>query len=143
VTVIKMNAALPKNAVPDTDAGRMWDNLGGHYMAIVELQVGERTEPADEDDTQPSAKLRITRLELARGPHDDEQLRKALAARHRARTAIGTLDEDQLDHGDGTIPFDLGDAILDYVNDTGELGGKPAKASRATDGTLTIDVDLS
>lgn len=143
MTTMKLHSALPKNAVPDLDAGRMWQNLGGHYMAIVEMQVAERTEPADEDDTQPSAKLRITSLELARGAHDDEQLRQALLARYKARTAIGTLDEDTAAAlSDGTVPADLTDALLDYVNDLGEIAGRPAKATR-TNGVLTIDVDLS
>lgn len=143
MTTIKLHTALPKNAVDDIDAGRMWHNLGGHYMAIVELQVGERTEPADEEDTQPSAKLRITQLELARGSMDDEQMRRALLTRFKARTAIGTLDEEVTsDPESSVVHASLSDALLDYVNNVGEIGGRPAKATR-TDGQLTIDVDLS
>ncbi len=142
-TTIKLAPALPKNAVDDVDASRMWHNLGGHYMAIVELQVGERTEPADEEDTAPSAKLKVTQLELARGAHDDEQLRRALLSRHTARTAVGTLDEEITSSlNDGSVPADLSDALLDYINNIGAVAGRPAKAVRSN-GTLTIDVDLT
>jgi hypothetical protein len=142
VTTIKMQASLPKGAVDDIDADRMWSNLGGHYMALVEFEVAERVEPAD--DAAPTAKLHVTRLELARGGQDDEQLRQGMLARYRARTAVGTLDQEQdPDAGEvqdpGTQVSDA-DALVDYVNDVGLVAGHPAKATRNKDGSVTIDV---
>jgi hypothetical protein len=92
MTVLKLETtALPKKAL-DHVATQLWHQLGSHHVAIVELQVIDRTEAADADD-HPLARLRIVGLELAVDDRDDENLRQAMARLHAARTATGTLDE--------------------------------------------------
>jgi hypothetical protein len=96
------------------------------------------------DDAAPTAKLHVTRLELARGGQDDEQLRQGMLARYRARTALGTLDQEQdpdaAEVQDPGTKVSDADALVDYVNDVGLVAGHPAKATRNKDGSVTIDV---
>ncbi|MEV4158988.1 hypothetical protein [Nonomuraea dietziae] len=70
----------------------MFDRLGSRWVAVVELQAVERSEPAD-DEKPDTVKLRITELELATG-ENARHVRDVLAALYRLRTTAGTLDED-------------------------------------------------
>jgi hypothetical protein len=92
MTTVKLNGAMPADCIPDGVAGSMWRNLGGRYMALVELHVAQRTQPAHGETGEPVAQLRVTALELARSNDDDETLRQALQARYKVRTTVGTLD---------------------------------------------------
>jgi hypothetical protein len=92
VTQIKLAGAMPAGCIPDGTADTMWTNNGGRYMAIAELHVVSRTEPAHGEAAERAAQLRISSLELARSNDDDEVLRQAQRARYQARTAANTLD---------------------------------------------------
>jgi hypothetical protein len=66
---------------------------GKRVIGVVELRHVERTQVAPEADADPSVKLRVTHLEIARD-EQEETLRQALQALFLHRTAHGTLDED-------------------------------------------------
>lgn len=66
---------------------------GRRVIGVVELRHVERTQVAPEADSEPSVKLRITHLEIAR-EEQEETLRQALQALFLHRTAYGTLNED-------------------------------------------------
>lgn len=104
MTTIKIAPALPKNALPDMLPIALWNDLGGHHLALVEFVVSERTEAADED-SELSAKIAVTSIEFARDSVDEKTLRNALRARYEARTAKGTLTEGQ--------QVDLSESALD------------------------------
>jgi hypothetical protein len=91
MTAIKLDSKLPAT-VPDSLADAMWEGLGGHYWAIVELRVSERTEP-DTDDVERSAKLRVQAIEVLTDREQAKQAVGILRAAWKARTAAGTLDE--------------------------------------------------
>ena len=139
MTAIKLDSKLPATAVPDELAKTMWDQLGSHHMAIVELRVTERTEPADGEADQ-SAKLRVTRLEFAADTDDAERLRQALRDRWAARTAADTLEDQGIwrERTDPDTSFHEG--LLAHLADRGELGGYPVRVELNGDGSLTIDV---
>jgi hypothetical protein len=139
MTQIKMNGALPSGPIPDKLARAMWENLGGHYMAVVELRVAQRTEPDPDDDTEPAAQLRVDRLEIAQSEVIDESLRGVLRALWQARTAEGTLDAGTFDpHATTDIPADPLTALLSYVNERGQVGGLPAVAEWAQLGDVVL-----
>lgn len=92
-TQAKLAPALPKWGVPDLQADHMWGNLGGHYMAVVELEVVERTEPADDEEKDRSFKLRVTGIELAQDDDQDTDLRERRRAMYAQRTKAGTFDD--------------------------------------------------
>lgn len=71
----------------------LYANPGKRVIGVVELRHAERTQPAPDEDKEPSVKLRITHLELAR-PEQEEALRQAQRALFLHRTASGTLDEE-------------------------------------------------
>lgn len=71
----------------------IYSRPGMRVMAVVELMHTERTEPAPGEDKEPSVKLGVKFLEVARGEQQDEQLRKVLAILKLQRTAEGTFDE--------------------------------------------------
>jgi hypothetical protein len=140
-TNIKLHAALPSGAIPDNLGQKMWDGLGGHHMAIVELRVAERTEPAHDDDTDPSAKLRVVGLEFAQDKNDDELLRHAQQNRYLARTGKDTLDETGLfaqHNGDPSKSFHA--ALVDVINKRGQIAGHTAHAEQVSDELVTITI---
>jgi hypothetical protein len=122
MTAIKLDSKLPANAVPDELAKTMWDLLGSHHMAIVELRVIERTEPA-EGEADQSAKARVARIEFAADPDDAERLRQALRDRWAARTAADTLEHEGgwRERTDPDTSFQEG--LLAHLADRGQLGG--------------------
>lgn len=140
MTTIKLDSKLPANGVPDDLAQSMWDSLGSRHMAIVEVRVGERTEPADSLDTDPSAKIRVTSIEFASDSQDDERLRQAMRDRWAARTAADTL-EDQGTWRERTNPdTSFQEGLLAHLADRGQLGGYPIHVELQADGSLTINV---
>ncbi len=61
---VKLHSALPESSGLSTLGKELWDDLGGRYLAVVELKVAERTEPGDED-AEASCKVRVLRCEVA------------------------------------------------------------------------------
>lgn len=92
-TQVKLAPNLPKWGVPDLQADAMWGDLGGTYIAIVEVEVIERTEPADDEEKDRSLKLRVTGIELAQDADQEAELRGRRRAMYLQRTKEGTLDE--------------------------------------------------
>jgi hypothetical protein len=130
MTSVKLNGALPSGPIPDKLARAMWENLGGHYMAVVELRVAQRTEPDPDDDTDPAAQLRVDKIEVAQSEVVDESLRGVLRALWQARTAEGTLDAGTYDlSATVDVPADPLTALLSYVNERGKVGSLPAIAA--------------
>lgn len=83
----------------------LFNQLGSSVVAIVELTSVERAEPYAEEEKAPTAKLRITSLEIATKAQEDA-LRRAQQAMHLLRTGRGTLD-DPVDHEHATRQLDL------------------------------------
>lgn len=140
MTTIKLDSKLPANGVPDDLAQSMWDSLGSRHMAIIEVRVGERTEPADSLDTDPSAKIRVTSIEFSSDSQDDERLRQAMRDRWAARTAADTL-EDQGTWRERTNPdTSFQEGLLAHLADRGQLGGYPVHVELQADGSLTLNI---
>lgn len=94
-TVIKLDAKLA-GAASDAIEGiakALYLRPGIRVVGIVELAHVERTEPAPDEDKDPTVKLAIKHLEIANGDQE-EPLRKAMRALKVGRTAYGTLTED-------------------------------------------------
>lgn len=94
-TKVKLDSKLgaPASAAIELVAQAIYNRPGARMVAIVELAHTERTQPAPEEDTDPSVKLTIKHLELAREGKHDEWVRKAMRALYLQRTAQGKLDE--------------------------------------------------
>lgn len=83
--------------------GPLYHTPSKRVLGVVELAHVERVQVAPDADKEPSVKLRITHLEIAREEQEDA-LREALAALHLHRTAYGTLNEDgDLELSESTI----------------------------------------
>lgn len=123
MTAIKLDSKLPTSAVPDELSKRMYDGLGGHHMAIVDLRVTERTEPADGLDVEDSAKVRIVGLEFASDSVDADRLREAMRDRFAARTAADTLDEDRIFRDPTNPSISFHEALLAQLTERGQIGG--------------------
>lgn len=136
---IKLDSKLPANAVSEALSKTMWDNLGSHHMAIVEVRVTERTEPVP-GEADESAKVRVSRIEFAADTTDDELLRKALRDRWEARTSAGTLQEEGAWRAaaDPSVGFHVG--LNAFLADQGSLGGYETHAELLADGSLAINV---
>lgn len=136
MTTIKLHAALPSGGVPDTLAQTMWDRLGSYHTAIATMRVAERTEPAHDDDTDPSAKLRIVSVEFAAGPEDAEHLRHLASQRYAARMSEGTLlaAGNLAASADSRVDEETGDQLTfhdhlaERINTIGQVGGYEASA---------------
>lgn len=139
MTAIKLDTKLPASAVPDDLAKTMWDSLGSHHMAIVELRVKERTEPADGEDDQ-SAKIRVSRLEFASDAEDAERLRQAMRDRWAARTSADTLENEGTWRERTNPETSFQEGLLAHLADRGQLGGYPVHVDLKADGSLTIEV---
>lgn len=74
-------------------AQELYRRPGMRLVGVVELRHAERTQPAPDEDKEPSVKLRISALELANVEQEDT-LRKAMEALYVHRTAHGTLDDE-------------------------------------------------
>lgn len=83
----------------------LFERLGSSVVAIVELTSVERIEPYEEEEKAPTAKLRITSLEIATHGQEDA-LRRAQRAMYLLRTGKGTLDEP-VDHEHATRQLDM------------------------------------
>ena len=95
MTAIKLDGK-PATAAGDAlapHAQRLYATPGMRIIGVVELAHVERTEPAPDEDKEPSVKLRITHLELANA-EQEAVLREAQRALYLHRTAQGTLGED-------------------------------------------------
>lgn len=95
-TKVKLDSRLggPASASIEPIAQAIYNRPGVRLMAIVELCATERTQPAPDEDADPSVKLTIKALELAREGQHDELVRKAMQALNLQRTAYGKLGED-------------------------------------------------
>ncbi|WP_407553108.1 hypothetical protein QOM21_24005 [Streptomyces sp. Pv4-95] len=71
----------------------LFNNLGHHVMAIVELTSVERTEQGPDEEKPDAVKVRIVDIEVAGDEFTDEKLRQQAQTMYRQRTASGTLDE--------------------------------------------------
>lgn len=87
----KLAAAAAAGLAPHIAS--LYANPGQRIIGVVELRHCERTQPAPDEDKEPTVKLRMTHLEIAR-PEQDETLRQVLRALYLHRTASGTLTED-------------------------------------------------
>ena len=125
MTKISLESALPKSGGQTLIAGKLWQNLGGTYLAVVEVHVSERTEP-DDQEKECAAKLRVDRIEIAQSSAEQAELRRLLARYRQAHTSAGTLDDVvDLDTGE------LVDQVVEQVN-AGALGpGVTASAKKA------------
>lgn len=114
MTTVKIDSKLGSNASLGIEdlAARLFAKPGMRILAVVELAHVERIEPAPDEDKEPSVKLGIKALEVARGGRQEDAVRQALLALYTIRTASGTLD------GDGEI--ELSERTLSGTG--GELG---------------------
>jgi hypothetical protein len=96
MTAVKIDPKLSANASLGIEehTGRLYSKPGMRILAVVELAHVERTQPAPDEDKEPSVKLGIKHLEVARGGRAEEAVRRALHALYTIRTASGTLDGD-------------------------------------------------
>lgn len=94
MTAIKVDPKLSSNASTALEAlsGQLFRNPGMRVVGVVELAAVERTEPAPDEDKEPSVKLAIKHLEIGIGDQE-HNLRDALRALYALRSASGTLDE--------------------------------------------------
>ncbi|WP_260475408.1 hypothetical protein [Streptomyces sp. WAC 06725] len=87
----KVSAAV--EAALEDRADEIFDDLGGHWTAVIEVRAVERTQPApDEEGKDRAVKVRIVGLELAGDELEDERLRRQRSEMKRRRTSGGTLD---------------------------------------------------
>ena len=73
-------------------ADDLWDDLGGTYTAIVNLEVCERTEPSDTEGDR-KVKLRVIGIEVPITTASKEDLQEKLRTMYAARTGKSTLFE--------------------------------------------------
>lgn len=73
-------------------AGKLYASPGMELVGVVALRHVERTQPAPDEDKEPSVKLRVTGLEIA-NPDQENTIREAQRALYLHRNAQGTLDE--------------------------------------------------
>lgn len=71
-------------------ADDMWNNLGGTYPAVVELEVCERTEPSD-TDTDRKVKLRVVGIEIPQTSDSRREVRDQRRQMYADRTGKDTL----------------------------------------------------
>lgn len=85
-------------------ADELWENLGGTYPAVVELEVMERTEPSD-TEADRKVKLRVVGIEIPRTALTKEELRQLRRRLYADRTGDDTLFAG---NGSGTERDDQG-----------------------------------
>lgn len=95
MTVIKLASKLGGNATVSLSelTGPLYNNPGLRLVGVVELAHVERTQPAPDEDKEATVTVAVKHIEIARGDQEDH-LRTAMAALHRQRTAVGTLDDE-------------------------------------------------
>jgi lipoate-protein ligase A len=89
-------------------AAALYATPGKRIVGVVELVHVLRTQPAPDEDKEPSVELRIQQLEIGEADQEDV-LRQAIRALNIARTAQGTLTEE----GD----IELSDRTLEMTAD--------------------------
>lgn len=94
MTVIKLASKLGGNASVALHeiVSPLYNNLGMRIVGVVELAAVERAQPAPDEDKDASVTVAVKHIEIARGDQE-HHLRQAMAALHRQRTAVGTLDD--------------------------------------------------
>lgn len=94
MTAIKLDSKFSANAdaALERHAGPLYNRPGVRIVGVVELAHVERTQPAPDEDKEPSVKLRVTHLEVA-NPEQEDAIRQAMEALYLHRTAQGTLGE--------------------------------------------------
>lgn len=94
-TKATLESKLPKGGgITPSLASVMLENLGSEHVGICVFEVASRTEKAPDADAEPSVKLRVLDIELARDNDEAEYLRTILRGLYRLRTNAGTLDEN-------------------------------------------------
>ncbi len=114
MTIVKLASKASAHAADaiGRHAIGLYASPGKRIVGVVELAHVERTQPAPDEDKEPSVTLRIAHLEIAEADQENV-LREAMQALYLARTSAGTLDED------GTITLSertlemCGDRLLD------------------------------
>jgi hypothetical protein len=94
MTAIKLDGKPSANAslALERFAQKLYSRPGMNVVGVVELRHVERTQPAPDEDKEPSVKLRVTHLELA-APEQEDAIRQAMEALYLHRSAQGTIDE--------------------------------------------------
>ncbi len=95
MTVIKLDTKPAANAALalERHAQKLYGRPGVRIVGVCELAHVERTQPAPDEDKEPSVKLRVTHLEVA-NPEQEDAIRQAMEALYLHRSAQGTLGED-------------------------------------------------
>ncbi|WP_213452865.1 hypothetical protein [Rhizomonospora bruguierae] len=95
MTVIKLDTKPATNAALalERHAQRLYARPGVRIVGVCELAHVERTQPAPDEDKEPTVKLRVVHLEVA-NPEQEDSLRQAMEALYLHRSAQGTLGED-------------------------------------------------
>ncbi|TJZ55587.1 hypothetical protein FCH28_09610 [Streptomyces piniterrae] len=73
-------------------AADLFNDLGHHVMAIVEIASVERTEQGPDEEKDDAVKVRVVGIEIAGDEFTEEKLRQQAQTMYRQRTAGGTLD---------------------------------------------------
>ncbi|WP_137991218.1 hypothetical protein [Streptomyces vilmorinianum] len=115
MTSLRFDAKVSASAQEALEAHTrpVYDNPGARRLFIGEFAHTERTQPAPGSEKEPTAKVRITSLEIPN--HEQEgYVREALRFLHLQRTARGTLDDDgQLELDEHTLRLTGGQ--LSYI----------------------------
>lgn len=100
-TKASLEGKLPESGgITPAIAADMWRRLGSEHVAVVVFEVAQRTEPAPYHDADPSLKLKVVDIELARDDDEAEYLRTILRGIYRLRTKADTLDDENDDAAD-------------------------------------------
>lgn len=93
--LIKLSSRVPQSCSLDGHADGFYNNLGKHYVAIVEFRVADRTEVDPDSDASPKVKLEFGSFEVAYDGEDEAHVRTLMQELYRTRTADGTFDQIQ------------------------------------------------
>lgn len=111
MTTVKINGKLGSNASVAIEelTGKLFAKPGIRIVGVVELAHIERTQPAPDEDKEPSVTLGIKHLEIARGGEQEHAIRDALKALYTLRSASGTLTEtDDVQLSERTLQLTAG-----------------------------------
>ncbi|WP_327377953.1 hypothetical protein OG393_30750 [Streptomyces sp. NBC_01216] len=135
----KVSASAAEALEPHTRP--VYENPGARRLFIGEFAHTERTQPAPGSEKEPTAKVRITHLEI---PNQDQEgyVREALRFLHLQRTARGTLDDDgQLELDEHTLRLTGGQ--LAYIETARLKAGLSQWASYARRALHASDLTVS
>lgn len=144
MTTVKIDPKLSANASLGIEqhTSRLYSKPGMRILAIVELAHIERTQPAPDEDKDPTVKLGIKHLEVARGGRQEDAIRQALHALYTIRTASGTLDSDgEVQLSERTIGETGGEVVMMTAARMQVAAGQWAKYAHnaAAKGNLTVE----